>query len=142
MTTPTSPLLVKKATPSTNPNRLICEQSAAASRWSLVIAASLYTANPPYLDWLELHWIVLRANLCGIEEEAQNLGVCPRCPTRKEIKREKHSQRPQQAAEQIEDASAHDEREEKQPALRSEDRKRTIEGPEKRIGLHRGLRSL
>jgi len=87
-------------------------------------------ANPPYLDWLELHRIVLRANLCGIEEEAQNLGVGPRCPSRKEIEREKHSERPQQTTEQIEDASAHDEREEKQLALRSEDRERTIEGPE------------
>src|SRR5258706_14714952 len=97
MTMPTSPLLVKKASPSTNPNRLICEQSAAASRWSLVIAASLYMANPPYLDWLELHWIVLRANLWGIGEEAQNLPVERRCPTRKAIKRENHSRRPQQA---------------------------------------------
>jgi len=87
-------------------------------------------ANPPYLDWLELHWVVLRANLSGIEEEAQNLRVGPRCPARKQIEREKHSKRPQQAAEQIEDASAHDEREEKQLALRSEDRERTIEGPE------------
>jgi hypothetical protein len=87
-------------------------------------------ANPPYLDWLELHWVVLRANLCGIKEEAQNLGVGPRCPARKEIEREKYSERPQQAAEQIEDASAHDQREEKQLALRSEDRERAIEGPE------------
>jgi hypothetical protein len=86
-------------------------------------------ANPSYLDWLELHGVVLRANLCGIEEEAQNLRVGPRCPARKEIEREKHSERPQQAAEQIEDASAHDEREEKQPALRSEDRERAIQGP-------------
>src|ERR1051326_5524916 len=121
MTTPTSPLLVKKASLSTKPNRLIWEQSAAASRWSLAMGASLNTANPPHLDWLKLHRVVLGANLCGVEEEAQNLRVGARCPARKEIEREKHSERPQQAAEQIEDASAHHQREEKQLALRSED---------------------
>src|SRR5260370_7633798 len=95
-TTPTSPLLVRKISSCTKPNRFTCEQSAAASRYSLVIRSSLNTAEPPHLHGLELHRVVLRANLRGVQQEPQDLGVGAGRPSREEIYPENHSHTPRQ----------------------------------------------
>jgi len=79
------------------------------------------------LHRLEFHWVVLRANLRGVQQEPEDLRIGPRRPSREEIQREKHSHRPGQAIEQIEYASAHDEREEEQLSLGSQDRERAIQ---------------
>src|SRR5260370_12239217 len=84
-TTPTSPLLVRKISSSTKPNRFTCEQSAAASRYSLVIRSSLNTAEPPHLHGLELHRVVLRANLLGVHQERQDLCVLPVRPSPQQL---------------------------------------------------------
>src|SRR6266478_9729478 len=99
-TSPRSPLLVRKISSSTNPKRFTCEQSAAASRYSFVIRFSLNTAEPPHLHRLEFHWVVLRANLRGGQQEPEDLRIGPRRPSREEIQREKHAHRPGQAIEQ------------------------------------------
>src|SRR5260221_9280266 len=126
-TIPTSPLFVRKISSSTKPNRFTWEQSAAASRYSFVIRFNLNTAEPPHMHRLEFHWVVLGANLRGVQQEAEDLRVGPRRPSREEIQCEKHSHRPGQAIEQIEYARAHDEREEEQLSLGSQDRERTIQ---------------
>jgi len=77
-----------------------------------VIWFSLNTAEPPHLHWLEFHRIVLRANLLGVQQEPEDLRIGPRRPSREEMECEKHAHCPGQAIEQIEYASAHDEREE------------------------------
>src|SRR5260370_41655828 len=83
-TIPTSPLFVRKISSSTKPNRFTCEQSAAASRQSLVIRFSLNTAEPPHLHRLEFHWVVLRANLRGVQQGPEALRLAPRRPSREE----------------------------------------------------------
>src|ERR1700730_2287810 len=93
-TIPTSPLFVRKISSSTNPKRFTCEKSAAASRRSFVIRSSLNTPEPPHLYSLEFHWVVLRANLPGIQQEAEDLRVGPRRPSSEEIEGKKHSHCP------------------------------------------------
>src|SRR6266851_2665219 len=93
-TIPTSPLFVRKISSSTKPKRFTCEQSAAASRYSFVIWFSLNTVEPPHLHRLEFHWVVLRANLRGVQQEAEDLRVGARRPSRKEIQCEKHAHCP------------------------------------------------
>src|SRR6266481_6866928 len=93
-TIPTSPLLVRKISSSTKPNRFTCEQSAAASRYSFVIRFNLNTGQSPQLHRLEFHWVVLCANFRGVQQEAEDLRVGPRRPSREEVQGEKHSHRP------------------------------------------------
>src|SRR5260221_12818529 len=111
-TIPTSPLFVRKISSSTKPNRFTWEQSAAASRYSFVIRFNLNTAEPPHMHRLEFHRVVLRANLCGVQQKAEDLWIGPRCPSSEEIQCKKHSHRPGQAIQQIEYARAHYQRDE------------------------------
>src|SRR5712671_5718358 len=93
-TIPTSPLFVRKTSSSTKPKRFTCEQSAAASRYSFVIRFNLNTAQSPHLHRLEFHWVVLRANLRGVQQEPKDLRVSPRRPSCEEIQGEKNSHCP------------------------------------------------
>jgi len=63
------------------------------------------------LHRLEFHWVVLGANLRGVQQEAEDLRIGPRRPSSEEIQREKHSHCPGQAIQQIEYARAHYQRE-------------------------------
>src|SRR5216684_2976415 len=135
-TMPTSPLFVRKISSSTKPKRFTCVHSAAASSYSFVICASLNTVQPPHLDRLKFHWVVLRANLCGVQQKPENLRVGPCCPPREQIKREKYPYGPGQTIQQIEYARAHYQREEEQFSLRSQNGERAIERPEYRVGVH------
>src|SRR5260370_25390458 len=90
-TIPRSPLFVRKISSSTKPKRFTCVHRAAASLYSFVISASLNTIQPPHLNRLEFHGVVLRANLSGVQQKPENLRIGPRRPSREEIQREKHS---------------------------------------------------
>jgi hypothetical protein len=92
-----------------------------------VIRSSLNTAEPPHLHRLELHWVVLRPNLRGVQQESENLWVSAGRPSGEEIQRKKHSHGPGQAIKQVEYARAHNKREEKQLSLGSQDRERAIQ---------------
>src|SRR5258708_20632911 len=117
----TAPLFVRKTSASTNPKRFTCEQRAAASRYSFVICFSLNTVEPPHLHRLEFHWVVLRANLRGVQQKAEDLRIGTRCPPCEQIQGEKHSHCPGQAIQQIEYARAHYQCEEEQFSLGSQD---------------------
>src|SRR5260370_39612626 len=126
-TIPTSPRFVRKTSSSTKPKRFTCEQSAAASRYSFVICFNLNTAEPPHLHRLEFHWVVLRANLRGVQQEPEDLRVGPRRPSREEIQCEKHAHSPGYTIQQIEYARTHYECEEEQLSFGSHDRERAIQ---------------
>src|SRR6266536_5188917 len=101
-TIPTSPLFVRKISSSANPKRFTCEQSAAASRYSFVIRSSLNTAKSPDVHGFEFHGVVLCANLCGVQQETENLWVCSRRPSREQIQCKKHCHGAGQAIQQVE----------------------------------------
>src|SRR6266478_7887970 len=101
-TIPRSPLFVRKISSSTKPKRFTCVHSAAASSYSFVIFASLNTVQPPHLNRLELHRVVLRANLRRVQQKPENLRVGPRRPPREQIQREKYPYSPGQTIQQVE----------------------------------------
>src|SRR5260370_21784136 len=95
-------LFLKKISSSTKPKRFTCVHRAAASLYSFVICASLNTIQPPHLNRLEFHGVVLRANLSGVQQKPENLRIGPRRPSREEIHREKHSHSASYTIQQIE----------------------------------------
>src|SRR5260370_36599782 len=107
-------LFLKKISSSTKPKRFTCVHRAAASLYSFVICASLNTIQPPHLNRLEFHGVVLRANLSGVQQKPENLRVSPRRPPREQIKCKKYPYGSGQTVQQIEYARAHYQREEEQ----------------------------
>src|SRR5712691_4406741 len=72
--------------------------------------------------------IVPELELGGVEQDAQNLRIGHRGPSREEVERDKHHKPAQQAAEEIERGPADDERKEKQLPLGAPDRERLVDG--------------
>src|SRR5882724_1155603 len=135
-TIPKSPLFVRKTSSSTKPKRLTWEQRAPASSYCFVTSASLNTTEPPNPNGRELCRVVLRSDLRGVEEKAEDLWIGSRCPASKEIQREEHSEGARKAAEQVEDASGHDERKEEEFSFRPKNGERAIERSEDGICFH------
>src|SRR5260370_11843908 len=100
-TIPRSPLFVRKISSSTKPKRFTCVHRAAASLYSFVISASLNTIQPPHLNRLEFHGVVLRANLSGVQQKPENLRIVPRHPSREEFQPQKPPPRPRSTIQQI-----------------------------------------
>src|SRR5690348_8406413 len=93
-------------------------------RESLITAASLTGQR-----CLPFGRIVPDFELGRIQENAQNLGVGVRRPTRQNIEAAKHEKTTQKASEQIKCRGADDRREKKETTLRSENRERLVQRP-------------
>jgi hypothetical protein len=77
--------------------------------------------------------VVLALEFRGIEQDAQDLRIISRGPSRKYKEAEKHQKTAEEAAKEVEGAGAHERGDKKESALGAQDRKRLVDRAVDRI---------
>src|ERR1700733_883552 len=83
--------------------------------------------NHPEARLGKLRRVILTTELARVEQDSQNLGVCPCRPLRQKEKAAEEQYAAEQTAEKVESRRAHDERNEKQLSFRAQNRQRFVD---------------
>src|ERR1700732_2940235 len=83
--------------------------------------------NHPHIGIAVLGWVILPAKLAGIEQDSQNLWVCPRRPLCHQKQARKDQNSAEKTAKEVERCRAHNQSDEEQLPFRAEDRQRLVD---------------